>query len=116
MPALCLLALLASCTKQSLEDGSGMLYIRAAQLPFCSEGTAPATKAINDGYLTTFESGDKIGISAIDAQGNVIPECDNLMYVYDSQVEEGGVIWSTFLKVRGYAIGEKVEGEREFAY
>ena len=116
MPALCLLALLASCTKQSLEDGSGMLYIRAAQLPFCSEGTAPATKAINDGYLTTFESGDRIGISAIDAAGNVIPECNNLLYVYDSQVDEGGVIWSTFLNKKGYAFVEKFEGARYFAY
>ncbi len=116
LPALCLLALLASCTKQSLEDGSGMLYIRAAQLPFCSEGTAPATKAINDGYLTTFESGDRIGISAIDAAGNVIPECNNLLYVYDSQVDEGGVIWSTFLNKKGYAFVEKFEGARYFAY
>ena len=113
---LCLPSLFSSCSKQTPEKSSGKLYLRAAQLPFLPEGAAPATKAINNGYLTTFESGDKIGISAIDAQGNVIPECDNLMYVYDSQVEEGGVIWSTFLNEKGYAFVEKFEGARYFAY
>ena len=113
---LCLPSLFSSCSKQTPEKSSGKLYLRAAQLPFLPEGAAPATKAINNGYLTTFESGDKIGISAIDAQGNVIPECDNLMYVYDSQVDEGGVIWSTFLNEKGYAFVEKFEGARYFAY
>lgn len=51
-----------------------------------SDFTSAATRAIDNGASTTFESGDRIGIIVLDGSGNVLS--DNIPYKYD------GSAWS----------------------
>ena len=111
-----LLPLLFSCSREDLApEQSDRLYIRAATHPF-SDDSRPQTKAVNNGYLTTFESGDAIGVTGIDKNGNILPACNNVRFVYQKDTVENGAIWSSFVNERGYNFVERVDGATYFAY
>ena len=112
-----LLLSLFSCSKGNLssEIESDRLYIRAATHPF-SDGSGPQTKAVNNGYLTTFESGDAIGVTGIDKNGNILAICNNVRFEYQKDTVENGAIWSSFVNERGYNFVERVDGATYFAY
>ena len=111
-----LLPLLLSCSREDLApEQSDRLYIRAATHPF-SDDSRPQTKAVNNGYLTTFESGDAIGVTGIDKNGNILPACNNVRFVYQKDTVENGAIWSSFVNERGYNFVERVDGATYFAY
>lgn len=111
-----LLPLLFSCSREDLApEQSDRLYIRAATHPF-SDDSRPQTKAVNNGYLTTFESGDAIGVTGIDKHGNILPVCNNVRFEYQKDTVENGAIWSSFVNERGYNFVERVDGATYFAY
>ena len=111
-----LLPLLFSCSREDLApEQSDRLYIRAATHPF-SDDSSPQTKAVNNGYLTTFESGDAIGVTGIDKNGNILPACNNVRFEYQKDIVENGAIWSSFVNERGYNFVERVDGATYFAY
>ena len=112
-----LLLSLFSCSKGNLssEIESDRLYIRAATHPF-SDDSRPQTKAVNNGYLTSFEPGDVIGVTGIDKNGNILPACNNVRFEYQKDTVENGAIWSSFVNERGYNFVERVEGATYFAY
>ena len=111
-----LLPLLFSCSREDLApEQSDRLYIRAATHPF-SDDSRPQTKAVNNGYLTTFESGDVIGVTGIDKYGNILSVCNNVRFEYQEDIVENGAIWSSFVNERGYNFVERVEGATYFAY
>ena len=116
---LCFFPLLSliSCSKGHLssEIESDRLYIRAASQPFV-EASEVRTKAINNGYLTTFESGDVIGVTGIDKNGNILSVCNNVRFEYQEDIVENGAIWSSFVNERGYNFVERVDGATYFAY
>lgn len=110
-----LLAVLA-CRKEDISDTSAdRLYVCAASLPFASDAE-PSTKAVNNGYLTTFEAGDMIGVTGIDKKGNILDVCDNVKFVFHKDTLINGAIWSSFLNDRGYGFVERVDGASYFAY
>ena len=92
---LCFFPLLSliSCSKGNLssEIESDRLYIRAASQPFV-EASEVRTKAINNGYLTSFEPGDAIGVTGIDKNGNILDVCNNVKFVYQENTVENGAI------------------------
>ena len=111
-----LLPLLFSCSREDLApEQSDRLYIRAATHPF-SDDSRPQTKAVNNGYLTTFESGDVIGVTGIDKNGNILDVCNNVWFKYQEDIVENGAIWSSFVNERGYNFVERVDGATYFAY
>ena len=111
-----LLPLLFSCSREDLApEQSDRLYIRAATHPF-SDDSRPQTKAVNNGYLTSFEPGDVIGVTGIDKNGNILPACNNVRFVYQKDTVENGAIWSSFVNERGYNFVERVDGATYFAY
>lgn len=111
-----LLPLLFSCSREDLApEQSERLYIRAATHPF-SDDSRPQTKAVNNGYLTTFESGDVIGVTGIDKNGNILAICNNVRFEYQKDTVENGAIWSSFVNERGYNFVERVDGATYFAY
>ena len=110
----CLLVVCA-CTREEIPTGEERLYIRAASIDFTSEAAA-TTRTANSGYLTSFEEGDTIGVTGIDANGNVLDVCNNVWFVYHSNEVVNGVVWSSFRNARGYGFVEKVNGARYFAY
>lgn len=111
-----LLPLLFSCSREDLApEQSDRLYIRAATHPF-SDDSRPQTKAVNNGYLTTFESGDAIGVTGIDKYGNILAICNNVRFEYQKDTVENGAIWSSFVNERGYNFVERVDGATYFAY
>lgn len=111
-----LLPLLFSCSREDLApEQSDRLYIRAATHPF-SDDSRPQTKAVNNGYLTTFESGDAIGVTGIDKNGNILAICNNVRFEYQKDTVENGAIWSSFVNERGYNFVERVDGATYFAY
>ena len=111
-----LLPLLFSCSREDLApEQSDRLYIRAATHPF-SDDSRPQTKAVNNGYLTTFESGDAIGVTGIDKHGKILPACNNVRFEYQKDTVENGAIWSSFVNERGYNFVERVDGATYFAY
>ena len=112
----CLLAL-SACSRDSeeLPESSERLYIRAALRPF-PEDITPQTRAANHGFLTSFEEGDEIGVTGVDADGNVIDVCNNVRFRYHASETEGDGVWSSFLNDRGYGFVEKVKGAKYFAY
>ncbi|MDY5356895.1 MAG: fimbrillin family protein [Candidatus Cryptobacteroides sp.] len=111
-----LLPLLFSCSREDLApEQSDRLYIRAATHPF-SDDSRPQTKAVNNGYLTTFESGDVIGVTGIDKYGNILSVCNNVRFEYQKDTVENGAIWSSFVNERGYNFVERVDGATYFAY
>ena len=105
----------AACVREETFPSDGHLYICASSLPFVEDG-APATKSINNGFLTTFEEGDRIGVTGVDKNGNVIDICNNVRFTFHSSEIRDGVIWSSFLNDRGYGFVEKVSGAKYFAY
>lgn len=110
-----LLAVLA-CRKEDLSvTYADRLYVCAASHPFASD-KEPSTKAVNNGYLTTFEAGDVIGVTGIDKNGNILDVCNNVKFVFHKDTLINGAIWSSFLNERGYAFVERVEGATYFAY
>ncbi|MGM9791626.1 MAG: fimbrillin family protein [Candidatus Cryptobacteroides sp.] len=110
-----LLAILA-CSKDDLSVTSAdRLYVCAASHPFASDAE-PSTKAVNNGYLTTFEAGDVIGVTGVDKYGNILDVCNNVKFVFRKDTLINGAIWSSFLNDRGYAFVERVEGATYFAY
>lgn len=111
-----LLSLLFSCSREELApEQSDRLYIRAATHPF-SDDSHPGTKAVNNGYLTSFESGDAIGVTGIDKNGNILAVCNNVRFEYQEDIVENGAIWSSFVNERGYNFVERVDGATYFAY
>ena len=111
-----LLPLLFSCSREDLApEQSDRLYIRAATHPF-SDDSRPQTKAVNNGYLTSFEPGDTIGVTGIDKNGNILPACNNVWFKYQKDTVENGAIWSSFVNERGYNFVERVDGATYFAY
>ena len=112
-----LLLSLFSCSKGNMtsEIESDRLYIRAASQPFV-EASEVRTKAVNNGYLTSFEPGDTIGVTGIDKNGNILPACNNVRFVYQKDTVENGAIWSSFVNERGYNFVERVDGATYFAY
>ena len=111
-----LLPLLFSCSREDLApEQSDRLYIRAATHPF-SDDSRPQTKAVNNGYLTSFEPGDTIGVTGIDKHGKILPACNNVRFVYQKDTVENGAIWSSFVNERGYNFVERVEGATYFSY
>ncbi|MGM9734945.1 MAG: fimbrillin family protein [Candidatus Cryptobacteroides sp.] len=106
---------LSSCNQEELPNQSDRLYIRAAATSFSQTGDF-STKAENIGFLTAFEAGDQIGVTGIDAQGNVLDVCNNIRFTYQEDIVENGVVWSSFLNDRGYGFVEKVNGATYFAY
>lgn len=111
-----LLPLLFSCSREELApEQSDRLYILAATHPF-SDDSHPGTKAVNNGYLTSFESGDAIGVTGIDKNGNILPACNNVRFEYQKDIVENGAIWSSFVNERGYNFVERVDGATYFAY
>ena len=116
---LCFFLLLAlySCSKGNLssEIDSDRLYIRAVSRPF-SEDTGVNTKAVNNGFLTSFEAGDAIGVTGIDKNGNILDICNNVRFEYQRDGIESGLIWSSFVNKSGYNFVERVDGATYFAY
>lgn len=111
-----LLPLLFSCSREDLEpEQSDRLYIRAATHPF-SDDSRSQTKAVNNGYLTSFESGDVIGVTGIDKHGNILDVCNNVRFEFQKDTVENGAIWSSFVNESGYNFVERVEGATYFAY
>ncbi len=111
-----LLPLLFSCSREELApEQSDRLYIRAATHPF-SDDSRPQTKAVNNGYLTSFEPGDVIGVTGIDKNGNILPVCNNVRFEYQKDIVENGAIWSSFVNESGYNFVERVDGATYFAY
>lgn len=112
-----LLLSLFSCSKGNLssEMESDRLYIRAVSRPF-SEDSGVNTKAVNNGFLTSFEAGDAIGVTGIDKNGNILSICDNVRFEYQRDSIENGLIWSSFVNERGYNFVERVDGATYFAY
>ena len=112
-----LLLSLFSCSKGNLssEMESDRLYIRAVSRPF-SEDSGVNTKAVNNGFLTSFEAGDAIGVTGIDKNGNILSICDNVRFEYQRDSIESGLIWSSFVNERGYNFVERVDGATYFAY
>ena len=111
-----LLPLMFSCSRENLSPSqSDRLYIRAATHPF-SDDSRPQTKAVNNGFLTTFESGDVIGVTGIDRNGNILDICNNVRFEYQKDIIESGSIWSSFVNERGYNFVERVDGATYFAY
>ena len=112
-----LLLSLFSCSKGNLssEIESDRLYIRAVSRPF-SEDSGVNTKAVNNGFLTSFEAGDAIGVTGIDKNGNILSICDNVRFEYQRDSIESGLFWSSFVNERGYNFVERVDGATYFAY
>lgn len=85
-----LLLLLAACSPEddALPDGDGDNTAPAALRieVSASDFTTAATRATDNGAVTTFESGDRIGIIVLDGSGNVLS--DNIPYKYN------GSAWS----------------------
>lgn len=111
------LLLLFSCTKEEItireED---KLYIHVATTAFAEDGV-PSTRAVNTGFLTTFEIGDAIGVTGIDANGNILDVCNNVKFNYKGNETINGVIWANFIDEKhGYSFVERVEGAKYFAY
>lgn len=105
-----------SCSRENLSPSqSDRLYIRAATHPF-SDDSRPQTKAVNNGFLTTFESGDVIGVTGIDRNGNILDICNNVRFEYQKDTVENGAIWSSFVNERDYNFVERVDGAIYFAY
>ncbi len=112
----CMLAF-AACNRDDAElsESQERLYISAALQPF-PEDVLPQTRAANHGFLTSFEEGDEIGVTGVDANGNVIDVCNNVRFVYQQSETVDGDTWSSFLNDRGYGFVEKVSGATYFAY
>ncbi len=110
-----LLAVLA-CRKEDLSNtSSDRLYVCALSRPFSADGDF-STKAVNNGYLTTFEAGDVIGVTGVDKNGNILDVCNNVRFTYHKDTLINGAIWSSFLNERGYSFVERVDGASYFAY
>ncbi len=108
-------AALLSCSREEIPVACDRLYVSAASVAFTEQGRA-ATKSENIGFLTSFEAGDAIGVTAVDAQGNVLDVCNNVKFVYQKDEVVDGVVWSSFLNDRGYGFVERVAGAKYFAY
>ena len=84
------LLLLAACSPEddALPGGDGDNTAPAALRieVSASDFTTAATRATDNGAVTTFESGDRIGIIVLDGSGNVLS--DNIPYIYN------GSAWS----------------------
>lgn len=111
------LLLLFNCTKEeSTIREEDRLYIHVATTAFAADGV-PSTKAVNTGFLTTFEIGDAIGVTGIDANGNILDVCNNVKFNYKGSETINGVIWANFIdEVHGYSFVERVDGAKYFAY
>ncbi|WP_273160113.1 fimbrillin family protein [Bacteroides fluxus] len=81
------LLLLAACSPEddALPDGDGDNTALRIEVS-ASDFTTAATRATDNGAVTTFESGDRIGIIVLDGSGNVLS--DNIPYKYN------GSAWS----------------------
>lgn len=110
-----LLSGVSSCTKEQGIHSTGKLYVSAVSVPFAPERNA-TTKTLTNGFLTTFESGDVIGVTGIDANGNILEVCNNVKFIYNKDTLISGVQWATFLNDRGYPFVERVDGATYFAY
>ena len=122
--AILALCLLTACSREELPQPADRLYIRALSCPFALDGGfgsaqdgSAFTKSVDNGFLTTFEEGDRIGVTGIAADGSILDVCNNVKFTFhESYDTSDGQIWSTFLNDRGYAFVEKVEGATYFAY
>lgn len=76
----------ASCTSDSYLDELGqpetsfVIQIEAANF---SQSPASRSNNTNSNYTTTFASGDKAGLIAVDKNGSVVPELNNVPLNYD---------------------------------
>ena len=111
------LLLLFCCTKEeSTIREEDRLYIHVATTAFAADGV-PSTKAVNTGFLTTFEIGDAIGVTGIGADGNILDVCNNVKFNYKGSETINGVIWANFIDEKhGYSFVERVDGAKYFAY
>lgn len=111
------LLLLFCCTKEeSTIREEDRLYIHVATTAFAADGV-PSTKAVNTGFLTTFENGDAIGVTGIGADGNILDVCNNVKFNYKGSETINGVIWANFIDEKhGYSFVERVDGAKYFAY
>ena len=113
-----LVATLLSCTKEIGESAlpqSKRLYISAVSANFRQSGEID-TKTQTYGFFTTFESGDKIGVTGIDKDGNILDVCNNILFTYHNDTLINGIQYSQFINQRGYSFVERVDGAKYFAY
>lgn len=95
-----------SCSKEEPQS-EGILVINLKALPF-EQDIRTATRAINHGYFVSFEEGNAIGVTAIDASGNVLADCNNVKFVCDADGD--------WLREGGYNFVEKYKNACYFAY
>ena len=87
---------------EELATEAEKLYISVSCLPFADD-EAPLTRAANHGFLTLFEEGDEIGVTGLDASGNVIGVCDNVRFVCHRQEGADGEPQYSFVNDRSLA-------------
>lgn len=109
------LLILSACGREEVPGSEDRLYIRASAVSPEGESN-PATRLSNTGYLVSFEAGDAIGVTGIDANGNILNICNNVRFKYESASVENGLVWASFVNDRGYDFVERVEGATYFAY
>ena len=108
---------LFSCTKEIGESAlpqSKRLYISAVSANFRQSGEID-TKTQTYGFFTTFESGDKIGVTGI-KDGKILDVCNNVLFTYYNDTLINGNQYSQFHNERGYSFVERVDGAKYFAY
>ena len=108
---------LFSCTKEIEERAlpqSKRLYISAVSANFRQSGEID-TKTQTYGFFTTFESGDKIGVTGI-KDGKILDVCNNVLFTYYNDTLINGNQYSQFHNERGYSFVERVDGAKYFAY
>ena len=112
-----LVATLISCTKEIEERAlpqSKRLYISAVSANFRQSGEID-TKTQTYGFFTTFEDGDKIGVTGI-KDGKILDVCNNVLFTYHNDTLINGIQYSQFINQRGYSFVERVDGAKYFAY
>lgn len=78
-----LLICVTSCINHTeiTDDSHSLLAISVKDIGFTPENNQKTTRAIDNGYATTFTNGDQIGLYVLDASGNV--KMANLCLTYD---------------------------------
>ena len=78
-----LLACATSCINRTeiIDNSHHLFVISVKDVGFTPENNQKATRAIDNGYATTFTKGDQMGLYVLDASGNV--KMANLCLTYD---------------------------------
>lgn len=82
----CLLLLATACSKDDENKivTADCLRVTAAKTDFTDEHGRTRAVTDEEPLLTTFETGDAIGITAVDKDGNVLADCNNIKLVYNA--------------------------------